>query len=72
MFKFLKKIFKLHDWQDVRFGVRKCKQCGRYDYLGENRYPAIGEPKYRWLFANTKCEKEDLLKLLPRSKNEIS
>ncbi len=47
-----------HQWVDVKLGVRECSRCGRRDYLGERRFPDIGEAKYSWMFADTPCRRE--------------
>ena len=45
------KIFRDHKWHSEPGSPfkRKCTTCGAEEWLFENRYPAIGEPKYEWV-----------------------
>ena len=44
-------IFRDHKWHSEPGSPfkRKCTTCGAEEWLFENRYPAIGEPKYEWV-----------------------
>jgi hypothetical protein len=36
-----------HDFVERDF-KRRCRNCGREEWMFENRHPAVGEPKYEW------------------------
>ena len=54
------KISKKHAWREIRHGVRQCDLCQRVDYLGEKRFPEIGEAKYAWLLEGAPCRPESI------------
>lgn len=60
-----------HSWTHPEGPYRRvCEHCGRRDYLGYKRFPAVGEPAIDWMFSDQPCSKEepleDLMKTKPR------
>lgn len=40
-----------HDYDEFADRLkRRCRKCGREEWLHSNEYPRIGEPKYFWKF----------------------
>lgn len=47
--KWLLRKFHKHDFQTFSDGTkRKCIKCNQEEWLFENRYSDIGQPKYHW------------------------
>ncbi|MBS4018754.1 MAG: hypothetical protein KGZ68_11005 [Dechloromonas sp.] len=38
-----------HDWEDFAPFKRRCRRCRKEQWIVENKFPDVGEPKFQWI-----------------------